>query len=413
MYRLNIAAYTADDAARDALHAAMADISLVRSTLEVLPGGLEAAIARYSAGEDTPELLVVQSDGTEEELRTGLDTLSGLVSPGTQVVVVGTVDSIDFYRSIIDLGVGQYILAPLTASGFLRAVKDVFGGERAAVRGRTIAVMGSKGGIGASTIAHNLAWCLADTYGKPVSLIDLDLHFGTAGIDYNHEPRFGLRDALQQALGGEGTVDENLLERLFSKESDTLWLLASAPSMVDSSSILTPEALEAVLDGVARMSDYVVLDMPHVWSASMFSALLVADEVIVVAEPSLQGLRNTQLMFEAIGPSKPQGTFLRYVLNNSGLDKNSEIGAKDFSEAVGSSPVLTLPWMPAAFRGAGIQGKMVGENKRDKKLSAPFLEMARTVSGTVVAPPRAVGKKVGLLAGLLSRKGAKTKAKAK
>jgi pilus assembly protein CpaE len=405
MYRLSIAAYTSDDASADALHAAMADISLVRSTLEAHPGGLDAALARYSAGEDTPELLVVQSNGSEAELRSGLDALSGIVSPGTQVVVVGTVDSIDFYRAIIDLGVGQYVLAPLTPAGFLRAVKDVFGGERSTVRGRTIAVVGSKGGIGASTISHNVAWCLADMFHKPVSLIDLDLHFGTAGIDYNHEPRFGLRDALQQTVGGETTLDESFLERLFSKESDTLWLLASAPSMQDSTSILSSETLEAVLDGVARMSDYTVLDVPHVWNTAMFSALLLADEVLVVAEPSLQGLRNTQLMFEAIGPSKPQGTFLRYVINNSGLDRNSEIGAKDFSEAVGSSPVLTLPWNPVAFRGAGIQGKMVSENKRDKKIAAPFMELARSVSGTVV--PVAVKpkpKSQGLLSGLLGKK---------
>lgn len=401
-----------DQQSADAISAAMLDIGLVRSTLEMSQGGVRAAIDRFSKEDCDRDLLLVQSDCDEAELRTELEELSAHVASGTQVVLVGRVDSIEFYRSIIDLGIGQYVLAPLTPQGFMRAVKDVFGAERAVARGRTIAVVGAKGGVGASTLAHNLAWSLSAMYGKPVSLVDLDLHFGTAGIDYNHETRFGLRDALSQVVG-MGSIDETLLERLFSKETDTLWLLASMPSMQDSTSLMTPDALQAVVDAVARMSDFVVLDVPHVWNPTTGAALLMADEVVIVSEPSLQGLRNTQLMFESIGPGKPQGTFLRYVLTNSGLDKASEIAAKEFSEAVGSAPLLTMPWLPAAFRAAGNHGRMIADGKANAKAAASFTALAKSVSGPETAVPGAVAKKPaskpgkGFMASLRRGKGKK------
>jgi pilus assembly protein CpaE len=410
MYRLHISAFLTNDETEALFREAMSDIMLVRSTLEVTHGGIAAAVERHSTHDATPDLLVVQSDSDEAELTKELVDLSGVVGAGTQVIVVGKVDNIGFYHTVLDLGVGQYVLSPLTTARLLRAIKDVFGGEKATARGRVIAVVGSKGGIGASTVSHNLAWSLANTYQRPVSLVDLDLHFGTAGIDYNHDTRFGLRDALGQAQLG-GTVDEAFLDRLFSKESDYLWLLASSPSMADSSKFMTAETLETVLDGIARMSTFVVLDVPHVWSPAMGNALLIADEVIIVGEPSLQGLRNTQLMFEAIGPGKPQGTFLRYIVNNLGLEKHSEIGVKEFAETVGSTPMTTIAWQPLVFRTAGIQGRMVADNKKNARLAAQFTDLAKAVSGGVEMPKKAPKKSTsGMFGSLFGGKPKKAKA---
>ena len=411
MFRLGIAAYTLDDASSSVIREAMSDIQLVRSRLELGTGGIDGAVARYASGDETPDLLVVQSSENAEGVRAQLEALSGVVSPGTQLLLVGTVDSIDFYREIRDMGIGQYLLAPVTTANFLRAIKDVFGQGRSSARGRVIAVTGSKGGTGASTVSHNLAWSLARLYGKPVSLVDLDLHFGTGSIDFNHESRAGFRDALDVAANGS-VVDESYIERLFSKESETLWLLASAPNMQDSSRLMVPDHVEAVLDTVARMSDFVVLDVPHLWNPATGNVLLMADEVVVVTEPSLTGLRNTQLMFEAIGSGKPQGTFLRYVINGVGLNGDTEVGGKDFSETVGSAPLLSFPWAPAVFRAAGAQGRMLGESKKNAKLVASFDELARTVAGRPgegAAP--AAAKKAGFLSSLMGGKAKAAKPK--
>ena len=384
MLRLRISAYTLDDATADTLRGAMDNILLARSTLDVAGGGADAAISRYSSGEETPDLLFVQSHGDEASIRTQLEKLSHVVSGGTRVVVLGKVNNIDFYREVLEIGVSYYALEPLTPESYLRALRDVFGDHPSASRGRVLAVTGSKGGVGASTVAHNLAWSLSRRYRRPVSLVDMDLRFGTVSISFNNEHRFGLRDALIEAAG-HGSVDGQYLERLFSKESDTLWLLASAPSLSDSTSYLSQEAVEAVLDQVALMSDFVVLDLPHGWDRTLASTLLTADEAIVVTEPSLPGLRNTQMIFDDLSPRRPAGTFLRYVINGTGLSRDTEVVSRDFSEAVGSAPVLTIPWSPGVFRMAAAQGRMPGDMKKVPAIVAGIGEMAGMVSGRPVA----------------------------
>jgi pilus assembly protein CpaE len=152
------------------------------------------------------------------------------------------------------------------------------------------------------------------------------------------------------------------------------------------------------------MADFVVLDVPHVWNAAIGGALVVADEVVVVTEPTLAGLRNAQLLFEAIGPGKPAGTFLRYVINHSGMDRGTEVGAKDFSEALGSACTSVLPWQPSTFRFAAEQGRMVGDAKRNAKLSAQMDELARIVAGRKEPEP-AKAASGGFLSSLFGRSG--------
>lgn len=396
MYRLNIAAFVIDPPTRAALETAMEDISLFRSSLEMHDGGIEAAIAHY-ADFATPDLVFVQSNAERDGLVRQLERLSPVVSEGTQVIVGGTVDSIDFYRSLMEIGVGQYVLTPLDAGSFLRAVRDVYGADKSAERGRRIAVLGAKGGIGASTVAHNVAWALARRYVRPVSLVDLDLHFGTAGIDFNHEPKFGLRDALNQA----DRLDEALMERLFTKDDDNLWLLASPPSLAEAD-LMSAERLEAVLEQVARMSTFVVLDIPHLWSGAIADALLVADEVLVVVEPDLPGLRNAQMLFETLGPARPNGSALRYVLNNVGLNRSTELSAKDFAETLGASAEAVIAWDPGTFRAASCNGQMIGEMRGKAKLAAQFDDLAQRLSGR--RSDESARGRGGLLAALLGGK---------
>lgn len=412
MYRLSIEAFTLDEATGAAIKEAMNDISLIRSRLTLRQGGVRGAAEYYgSTGLPTADLLVVQVDGGPEEVLAQMETLSEHVSPGTQVVLVGNVNSIGFYRTVIDQGIGQYLLAPVSASDFMRSIRDVFGAEKARERGRVIAVVGAKGGVGASTIAHNVAWSLESAFKKPTAICDLDLTFGTVAINYNHDPRTGMRDALARA-NQSADIDEAYLERLFDKESDTLWLLASNPSLTaDSMSLMSQEALERVLDVAIRMATYTVLDVPHAWTPAVAYALMLADETLIVSDPSIQGLRNTQLLFDSLAPNKPQGTHLRYVVNMVGVDKGTEVDAKEFSEAIGFAPVATIPWNPALFRAAGAYGQMIGDLKRGHKLVGTFDTIARRLAGGVAeeAEPKAEKSGGGFLSGLFG--GGKNKKK--
>jgi pilus assembly protein CpaE len=386
MYRIAIEAFVLDEGVHSALNTAMGDISLFRSTMRIYEGGLQAACARY-ATERSPDLVVVQSDASRERLEAQLERLSEVMSAGTQVVVVGVIDSIEFYRGLMEMGVGSYMLSPITARDFLKSVNEIFGHGKDAERGRVIAVIGSKGGVGASTVAHNLASSIARLYGRPTSLVDMDIHFGTGGMDFNHETRSGIRDALVHWE----RLDEGMLERYFVKESDKLWLLVSNPALGDAD-VLTPESVQKVVDVVARMSSYVVVDVPHAWTGAVGEVLLSCEEMVVVSEADLVGLRNTQLLFDAVGPNRPQGTNMRCVLNNVGVDKATELGPKDFTDTLGAPPSAAIPWDPATFRLASCNGSMIHDLGGKAKLAAVFDNLATLVAG---AKSQSAGPKGG------------------
>lgn len=396
MFRLTIDAFFLDPETRAALEAARGDIALTRSSVRLHEGGIPAALEFY-AGKQTPDLLVVETLSPTDQIEAELTALSEVVSgPGTEIMLIGRENSIPFYRRMQEIGIGEYVLNPMRAEEFLLGIRKVFGEERATRRGKTYAVMGAKGGVGASTVANNLAWSIREVRPSPTILMDLDLHFGTTTLDYNVDPRAGLRDALVRA--GTADVDESFIMRLLTKDlgaqreddPNGMWMLASNPSAGDSGHLTTTENLEKVLDAAGRLANHMVLDLPRGWSSNWNNLLLAADETIIVTDPSISGLRNTHMIFEALAKSKPAGTRIRYVVNMAGVYGPSDYEMDDFVRKIGQSPLAWLPWDPKAFRKSKQEGKLLvadpkfGElsaGKEFPKLRTAFLDMGKTLLG--------------------------------
>jgi pilus assembly protein CpaE len=388
MFRLKIDAYPLDQITRKSLEVAKNDISLVRSRVNIMEGGIEQAIKSASEGfleKDIPDLLIVQSDGSDEAVLKQLGELGDILSriPGiaTEVILVGTINNIEFYEHVMGLGIGKYLLSPCSSTSIIQGITSVFTNEKGSgERARIIAVVGAKGGVGSSTLSHNLAKSFEKIYQKPITLIDLDLHFGTVSINYSQDPRAGLTDALIRA--GTTDVDEAMLSKFYTKDDDDalLWLLASNPSMKDTGGVLNKKNLDRVLEVASQMASYIVIDVPHIWNPLLADVLIHADETLIVSDPSIQGIRNTQMMFEALSPSKPHSTQLRYIINCIGIDKTREISVKDFTDTLGQSPIACFPWDVNAFRAAGSEGVMLDKNKKNKKIVEAFDELARNVS---------------------------------
>jgi pilus assembly protein CpaE len=148
--------------------------------------------------------------------------------------------------------------------------------------GRVIAVMGAKGGVGASTVAHNVAWAIARNLDASTVIVDLDIAFGTAGLDFNQDPPQGIAEA----VFAPERLDANMLDRLLSRCSDNLALLA-APAMLDRTLRPPEEAFEQLIDLLRASVPCVVLDVPHIWSAWVKRTMISADEIVVVPGPEL------------------------------------------------------------------------------------------------------------------------------
>ena len=180
--------------------------------------------------------------------------------------------------------------------------------------GRVIAVVGAKGGVGASTVAHNLAWSLASVTEMATVIADFDLAFGTAGLDYNQDPPQGVAEA----VFAPERVDAVLVDRLLSKCGDHLSLLA-APATLDRVHDFAESSFNSLIDAMRASTPWVVVDVPHLWSGWARRILVSADEVVVVASPDLANLRNAKNLIDNVKSARLNDAAPRLVLNGVGM----------------------------------------------------------------------------------------------
>ncbi len=190
-------------------------------------GGAAAALEAYR-NSATPNVIVVEAPADREALIAHLDELAHCCDSGTKVVVLGRTNDVSLYRQLMARGVSEYLVPPFDVVDFVEAISQLFRAPGAKPLGRIVSVIGSKGGVGASTVAHNLAWSLASIADKATIIADFDLAFGTAGLDYNQDPAQGVADA----VFAPERVDAMLVDRLLARCGDHLSLLA-APATLD------------------------------------------------------------------------------------------------------------------------------------------------------------------------------------
>ena len=236
--------------------------------------------------------------------------------------------------------------------------------------------MGAKGGCGASTIAHNLAWAIARDLATSTVIADLDIAFGTAGLDFNQDPPQGIAEA----IFAPDRLDANLVDRLLSKCSDNLSLLA-APAMLDRTTDLTEAALDGLLDILRASVPCIILDLPHLWTAWSRRTLIGADELVIVAAPDLASLRNAKNLFDTLRQARPNDRQPKVVLNQVGLPKRPEIAPGEFAKALGTEPAAAIPFDAALFGTAANNGQMIAEVQRSSKIAETFVDLAAAVTG--------------------------------
>src|SRR5476651_2142352 len=261
-------------------------------------GGMAAAIEAYHTV-PTPNVIILETEGRSDILA-GLDQLATVCDAGTRVVVIGSINDAAPYRELVRRGVSDYVIRPVETLDVVRSICSLFSASEAVAVGRVIAVVGAKGGVGASTVAHNVAWAIARDLALDSVVIDLDLAFGTAGLDYNQDPPQGIDDA----VFSPDRIDTAFVDRLLSKCTDHLSLLA-APATLERVYDFGPEAFDSTLDALRGSIPCVVLDVPHQWAGWTKRLLVSADDILVVAGPDLANLRNAKNMVDLLRTARP------------------------------------------------------------------------------------------------------------
>ena len=333
--RVSVQAFCETVETAAAVQAAGEDRRLGKAHLKIQMGGMAAAVEAYRAA-PTPNVIVLEADARFDILA-GLDHLATVCDAGTRVIVIGRINDVTLYRELVRRGVSDYVIAPVTAIDVVRSICNLFSAPEAKAVGRIVAVVGAKGGVGASTVAHNVAWAIARDLALDSVVADLDLAFGTAGLDYNQDPPQGIADA----VFSPDRVDTAFIDRLLSKCTDQFSLLA-APATLDQVYDFGDDAFDAIFDTLRTTMPCIVLDIPHQWSGWTKRALIGADDILIVAAPDLANLRNTKNIFDLLKAARPNDRPPLYCLNQVGVPKRPEINAAEFAKAIESEPIASI-----------------------------------------------------------------------
>lgn len=378
------------------------DRRLSRATTTIRVGGVDAAIETYHH-EPTPPLIIVEHMGDAATLLNDIDRLAEVCDAGTKVVIIGAANDILLFRELMRRGVSEYLVAPVRPLQVIGAVGGLFNDPAQPFVGRSIAFVGARGGAGGSVVAHNTAYALSERVGANAVIVDYDLPFGTAGLDFNQDPVKGVADALAQP----DRLDPVLLDRMMVRCTDKLSLFA-APATLDADYDISPEAFEEVTARIRATAPFVMLDLPHVWSRWVRETLISADEVVVVATPDLASLRNAKNIIDLLRQGRPNDIPPRLVLNQVGMPGRPEIPAKDFGDAVGVHASVVIPFDPKVFGAASNNGQMILDAAGKSRAADAFQVLAQIVSRREMPalagpnPAKTGGK--SMFGGLLSKK---------
>jgi pilus assembly protein CpaE len=385
---INIAAFCDDENTARVMRAAAADRRMASAHMDVQMGGMAAALQVFSATR-TPDVLLVESQQKREGLLAELATLAPVCDPSSKVMVIGHVNDVILYRELMREGISEYLVAPLHQLQIIESISNLFRDPKAAPVGRVLAFVGAKGGVGSSMIAHHVAWLISRDFAIDAVITDLDLAFGTAGLNFNLDTPQGI----VEALGASDRIDQVLIDRLLTKCGDRLSLLASAGS-VERDVTVEPRALQTILDAVRASVPLVVVDVPNFWTPWSKLTLTQADEVIITATPELASLRNAKNLIDFLKAARPNDRPPHLVLNQVGVVKRPEIPVADFARGVGVEPTLIVPYDPKTFGTASSNGQMIFDVAPKSKAADALTKLARTLSGR--EPPQARSGKFSL-----------------
>lgn len=392
--RISIHAFCESPATTALIEKASVDRRISKAHLTMHMGGVAKAIDQFQTVA-TPNLIILETMASGAEIFAQLGELAEVCDPSTKVVIIGQVNDIILYRELIRQGVSEYIVRPQSPLQIIKAIADLYVDPSAPPIGRTLAFVGARGGVGSSTLAHNVAWCAAEDYRSDTVLLDLDLPFGTASLDFDQEASAGL----YEALSSPERLDDVLLDRLLQKHTEHLSLF-TAPSVLDRDYEVDDQAYETVIDVVRGSAPTVVVDVPHIWNSWSKRLLTTADEIVITATPDLAAFRNTKQLVDILSASRPNDAAPTLIINQFD-QKLSAVRPEQFAEHVGLEPTQVFAWEPQIFGAAATNAAPIVEISPKSKAAAGFRDLAAQLIGRSDA---GIAKPKFSLSGLFKKK---------
>jgi pilus assembly protein CpaE len=394
-------AFVADEATADILRPVAVEHGW--SPEKVNKGGLRNAVQTLSVAA-SPSILFVDLSESGDPLN-DINALAEVCEPGTVVIAAGQVNDVRLYRDLVASGIQDYLLKPFSAD----QLRDAFANAQLTISGPRLmesasdkpnvmaAVIGVRGGVGASTVATSLAWLMGDKAGRSSALLDLDVHFGTGALALDLEPGRGLTDAIENP----SRIDGLFIERAMVRANDKLCVL-SAEAPINQSMLTDGSAFYQLQEEIRHAFEGTVIDMPRNMMVQFPHLLGDVHVVIVVVEFTLAGTRDGIRILSWLKANAPQARVI--VVANKVQSAVQEVSRKDFEHSIERKVDISLPFDAKAASQAAKLGQPLVKVTKSAKLTQPFAELlSQTVDhasaepGAEPAAPRSGSSLLGKL----------------
>ncbi len=371
-------AFVCDEAALEVLRPVV--IELGWKPEKCHKGGLRNAIQSLSIAASPNILMVDLSESADP--RNDINALAEVCEPGTVVIAIGQVNDVRLYRDLLASGIQDYLLKPLSPGQVQEALSNaqaVFAAPKnhdPALTKQHIstAVIGMRGGAGASTLATSLAWLFSADEKRPTALLDLDVHFGTGALALDLEPGRGLTDAIENPA----RIDGLFIERAMIRANDNLAILSAeapinAPLMTDGAAFVQLE------EEFRQAFEMTVIDLPRNMLINFPHLLADVNVAVLVAEMTLASARDTIRILSWLKAHAPHVQPI--VVANKVQSGIAEISKADFEASIERKIAFIIPYDAKAAANAAKLGQTFADANRASRAGAAIRELAKAVMG--------------------------------
>jgi pilus assembly protein CpaE len=376
-HRDPFAAYVCDETTAETLRPIASELGW--SVDKVNKGGLRNAVQSLSVSA-SPQILFVDLAESGDPLN-DINALAEVCEPGTVVIAAGQVNDVRLYRDLVASGIQDYLLKPLHPD----ALREAFGHAQAMLNAPklaeasvdrphcAIAVIGTRGGVGASTMATSVAWLLSEKEKRSTALLDLDVHFGTGALTLDLEPGRGLTDAIENP----SRIDGLFIERAMVKATEKLAVL-SAEAPINSPLMTDGAAFYQLQEEMRAAFEATVVDLPRAMLVQHPHLISDIQAAVVVTELTLASARDTIRILSWLKTNAPQ-THVTVVANRVHASGQLEISRKDFEGSIERKIDFVVPFDQKLAAQAAKLGKPLAEAGKNSKTIAPIVDLTRHV----------------------------------
>lgn len=358
------------------------DWRFARVSVRIERTGIEVAVEHYKET-PSPELIIIETNDISEAFLEHLGSLAGVCAAGTDAVIVGPKNDVHLYRSLVEMGVKDYLVRPVSEVDLVKVIAKALIDKRGLSGSRLVSVIGAKGGVGTTAITQLLAWNIAEVLKQKTMLMDVAGSSGSIGIAYGLEPTTTRVEAVR--LGASGSEDD--MKRICQTVSENLSALicGGEPLLTESPD---PDSIEQLVNRVMQKYPVVVVDLSSANQMVQKRLLARSSEIVVVTTPMLSALRNTRTLMGELKTIKSHLKEVDLVINMQGMASSEEVPLQDIKTALNMDPSAVIPYAPKIFAAAEATGKGVGQNK----LAAALMPIAAKAAAKEYKETKGGGK---------------------